>query len=188
MVHDFVIIARHFGGYALLLTALGRSYAPFPAHLGEVAEDPSDRRHAEIMRRMRSLIACHSTEVSRDDALMHPTFIIDREPRRDFTGPSLILFILLSIFSMLASIDPATRDEAAAKIVATLQVASNTTDDDDDEPPVVIVPSTPRLKLITLRGCFEAPQSAMLPHLQFESAFDPRGPPLMGDRKSAKNA
>jgi hypothetical protein len=117
---------------------------------------------------------------------MHPTFIIEKEPRRDFTGTSLVLFILLSIFSMVASLDPATREEAAAKIVATLQVATSTTTDDDDElPPAVILPVTQQLKLITLHACLEVPQNDTVPHLQFESAFNARGPPQMNGTKSA---
>ncbi len=117
---------------------------------------------------------------------MHPTFTIDKEPRRDFTGLSLVLFILLSIFSMVASLDPAAREEAAAKIVATLQVATSTTTDDDDElPPAVILPVLPQLKLITLHARLEVPQNDTVPHLQFESAFNPRGPPQMGGTKSA---
>jgi hypothetical protein len=108
---------------------------------------------------------------------MHHPIIFDQGPKRDFTGPSLILFILLSIFSMAASIDPAAREEAAAKIVATLQIATSSTSDDDDELPPVLIPASPQLREIVLRGRFEAPQNETLAHLQFESGFNPRGPP-----------
>ena len=146
----------------------------------------SDRRHAMGMRNLTHPSSrAIRQKYHRDDALMHPTFIIDKEPRRDFTGPSLILFILLSIFSMVASIDPAAREEATAKIVATLQVATSSTSDDDDELPPAIIPTAPQLKLIVLRGRFETPQNDTLPHLQFESAFNPRGPPQLGGTTSA---
>ena len=110
---------------------------------------------------------------------MQQVFIIDKEPRRDFTGLSLVLFILLSVFSMVASLDPSTREEAASKIVATLQVASQSTSEDDDELPPAVLPAVPQLRLVILRGRIEAPQNETLPHLQFESAFNPRGPPQL---------
>lgn len=119
---------------------------------------------------------------------MQQVFIIDKEPKRDFTGLSLVLFILLSIFSMVASLDPSTRDEAAAKIVATLQVASQTSPEDDDAPPPVIVPALPQLRLVILHGRIEAPQSETLPHLQFESAFNPRGPPQLSASAASTTA
>ena len=57
--------------------------------------------------------------------------------------------------------------------------------DDDDELPPAIIPTAPQLKLIVLRGRFETPQNDTLPHLQFESAFNPRGPPQLGGTTSA---
>ncbi len=110
--------------------------------------------------------------------LMHQPFNFGSEPKRDFTGSSLILFILLSIFSMVASLDSTARDEAAAKIVATLQVATTGSPEDDDErEPVAILPSYERLQQIILLSHSKAPQFVWLERLRFERAFEPRGPP-----------
>jgi len=132
---------------------------------------------------MRNLAHLYSPAIRQKyhprQTLMQQVFIIDKEPRRDFTGLSLVLFILLSVFSMVASLDPSTREEAASKIVATLQVASQSTSEDDDELPPAVLPAVPQLRLVILRGRIEAPQNETLPHLQFESAFNPRGPPQL---------
>ncbi len=110
---------------------------------------------------------------------MHLPPHFGNDTRWNFPSLSLVAFLVLSLFSMVASLDPAPREELTSKLVASLQLSSQSSSDEDDELPA-LAPQAPAPKppLIT-RETFGVQRSARVVTNFVHRHFDPRGPPAV---------
>jgi hypothetical protein len=108
---------------------------------------------------------------------MHLPPHFGNDTRWNLPSLSLVAFLVLSLFSMVASLDPAPREELTSKLVASLQVSSQSSSDEDDELPVLVLQApAPKQPLITHKT-FAVQRTALAVTGFFHRHFDPRGPP-----------
>jgi hypothetical protein len=100
------------------------------------------------------------------------------DTRWNLPSLSLVGFLVLSLFSMVASLDPAPREELTSKLVASLQLSAQSSSDEDDDVPAV-VPQAPAPKPpLARRESFVLQRAALCTAHFAHRPFDPRGPPF----------